>query len=139
MYKPSVARWYRHPPAGFRFSAADGAAIVFCAILTWSTWSPLGSLAALFPVVLGHFFLFCNIFRIPRKPELVWSSVFLVNVAVWLYLGQFAWLRVLAIQTPVTVLLIAVAVFSKDYHGIGYSLLPWGRRCNSFDGDQDCN
>ena len=26
--------------------------------------------------VVGHFFLFCNVFRIGRKPELIWAAVF---------------------------------------------------------------
>jgi hypothetical protein len=129
MYNSSYSWWNWKPPAGFRFSATDGVAIVLCALLTWGTRSFLGELALLFPVVLGHFFLFCNVFRIPRRPELLWSALFIVNVTALTSADLFAWSRVLLAQSPVTVTFIALTVFGKDYHGVGYLLVPWGRRC----------
>jgi hypothetical protein len=129
MYNPSYSWWNWRPPAGFRFSWTDGVAIVVFALLTWSTWPLLGKMSILFPVVLGHFFLFCNVFRIPRKPELWWSAAFVVNVGVWLSFNRFTWSMVLLTQTPITLLVITRAVFGEDYHGIGHSLVPWGRRC----------
>jgi hypothetical protein len=128
MYSGFCTWWNWRPAAGFRFSWTDGVAIVLCALATWGAWPFLGEFAVLFPVVLGHFFLFCNVFRISRKPELWWSAVFVVNVGIWLSLDLFTWSRVLLAQTPVTLLLVTMAVFRRDYHGIGYTLTPWGRR-----------
>lgn len=137
MYNVSCSWWNYKPAAGFRFSWTDGAAIILCALATWSTWSLLGEIAVLFPVVLGHFFLFCNVFRIPRKFELWWSAVFVVNVGAWLSLDLFAWSRILLTQTPMTLLFVTMTVLGKDYHGIGYSLSPWGRRYER-GGDVGC-
>jgi hypothetical protein len=131
MYNPSYSWWNWRPPAGFQFAWTDGVVIALCALVTWSTWPLLGKMSILFPVVLGHFFLFCNVFRIPRKPELWWSAVFVVNVGVWLSLSLFTWPKVLLTQSPITLLFITMAIFGRDYHGIGYSLVPWGRRCDN--------
>ena len=131
MYNPSYSWWNWRPPAGFRFSWTDGVAIALCALATWGTWPLLGKMSLLLPIVLGHFFLFCYVFRIPRKPELWWSAVFVVNVGVWLSLNGFTWSNVLLTQTPVTLLFVTVAVFGEDYHGIEHSLVPWGRRCEN--------
>ncbi len=87
---------------GFRFSAADAAVIVVAAAATVVLWGPIGELALLFPVVVVHFFLFCNVFRIRRSYELVWADVFVANLIAWQAAGAFGWASVLAVQGPVT-------------------------------------
>ena len=96
-------------------------------LATWGLWPMLGEMAIVFPVVLGHFFLFCNVFRVPRLPELLWSGVFVINVGAWMALGRFTWSAVLWTQLPATLIVVLGAVFRRDYHGIGYRLIPWGR------------
>jgi hypothetical protein len=128
VYDHFCSWWNWKPAAGFRFSWTDGLAVALCAFVTWGTWPFLGTIAVLFPVVLGHFFLFCNVFRIARELELLWSAIFMTDVGMWVGLESFTWSRVLLTQTPVTILLIALTVFRTDYHGVGYLLVPWGRR-----------
>jgi hypothetical protein len=130
MYKASYRWWWWKPPAGFRFSITDAAAIAVCAAATWGTWPMLGETAIAFPIVLGHFFLFCNIFRVPRSPELLWSGVFVVNTGAWLSAGRFTWSAVLWTQMPVTLTVVLAAVLQSDYHGVGYLYVPWGRRAD---------
>lgn len=131
MCNPFYLWWNWRPVAGLRFSVTDGIAIVLCALATWSAWPFLGEMAVVFPVVLGHFFLFCNVFRISRNLELLWSALFMCNVGIWAGLGSFVWMKILLTQTPVTILFIALTVFGEDYHGIGYSMVPWGRKCQT--------
>ncbi len=103
---------------GFRFSASDGAVIVFCGWATWFAWARIGSLAILFPVALGHFFLFCNIFRIHRNAEFLWSALFIANFSAWNFSGEFTWFRVLALQSVATLLVIGREMRTPRYHGI---------------------
>jgi hypothetical protein len=122
-------RWVDwRPAAGLRFSPTDAAAVAVCAAATCAAWPLAGSLALGLPIVLGHFFLFCNVFRVPRKPELVWAAAFVVNFGAWLFAGRFSWSAVLGTQLPVTLAIILAAILTRDYHGIGYKLTPWGRR-----------
>jgi hypothetical protein len=128
MYKASYRWWNWKPPAGIRFSITDAAAIAICALATWGTWPLFGETAAAFPIVLGHFFLFCNIFRVPRLPELLWSGAFVINVGGWFAFGQFTWFAVLWTQLPATLAVVLGAIARRDYHGVGYRLVPWARR-----------
>jgi len=93
---------------GFRCWWGDRLVILVCVAATWLLWKPLGRLSLVLPVTLGHFFLFCNVFRVRRRHEMVWAAVFVANVAFWLLAGELCWLPVLALQTPLTVLLIVL-------------------------------
>lgn len=128
MYNASYSWWNWKSSAGFRLSLRDGLAILLCMLTTWGTWPLLGEMAILLPIVLGHFFLFCNVFRIPRRPELFWSAAFVLNFGTWVVFDRFTWSGVLLTQSPITLGVILLSVLRSDYHGIGYSLVPWGRR-----------
>ena len=84
-----VTYWGKPRTCGFRFSLVDGAAIVVCAAATHTAWPALGPLSLVLPYVLGHFFLFCNVFRVRRPPELIWAGVFVLNFGVWMAVGGF--------------------------------------------------
>ncbi|HEX8913473.1 MAG TPA: hypothetical protein VF796_14025 [Humisphaera sp.] len=111
----------RSPP-GFRFSAADGVVLAVAAGLTVALWRTWGDLAPLLPVVVGHFFLFCNVFRVRRAYEVAWAAAFVANLSAWTAAGRFGWGNVLLAQCPVTLAVIAAEVLSVRYHGIGYQL-----------------
>src|SRR5947207_1687337 len=63
---------------GFRISAFDvvvlalgAAGAIFVGMKIWWAGMIIG-------FVIGHFFLFCNVFRISRRPGLIWAAVFTV-------------------------------------------------------------
>ena len=105
---------------GFRLSMRDLAVIVFFVLLTWPLLHWWGEMGWLPLVVLGHFFLFCNVFRIPRINELIWAGLFILNVYCWVFRWQWSWLNVLMVQSPVTAAVIAADMFTKNYHGLCY-------------------
>ncbi len=109
----------RHPSHGFRFSILDAVVLLVGAGLPWLLWSPVGHLALLIPFTVFHFFLFCNVLRVPRGCELLWAGVFVVNVGTWVVSGAFTWWGVLGVQLPVTVAVLAYALQLPSYHGIG--------------------
>jgi hypothetical protein len=69
-------------------------------------------------VLATHFFLFCNVFRVLRRRELIWAAFFVGNVAVWTASGRLGPFNVLACQLPVTVGVIAWEIKAPRYHGI---------------------
>lgn len=103
---------------GFRFSPMDAAVLVAGAALTWALWRPMGQFALLVPVTLGHFFLFCNVFRVGNGRELLWTAAFVANFTAWAIMGEFSWLGVLAVQAPVTLGIVLAAVRSPRYRGV---------------------
>ncbi|PNY37976.1 hypothetical protein C2E31_05625 [Rhodopirellula baltica] len=110
--------WKHHPTHGFRFSSTDAFAIVVCLIATIWGRRTIGDLAWLFPFVLGHFFLFCNVFRVPRKPELVWAGCFLV-IATGCLIAEASILYALWMVLPITAGILVYAIRLPSYHGIG--------------------
>lgn len=103
---------------GFRFSGTDAVVIgifAIVAVILQRTGNPLWWILV---IVAAHFFLFCNVFRVRRRWEIVWAVVFVVNCVVWLWFGCLDWLRVLSIQLPVTAYLIVAEVRGDRYHGL---------------------
>ena len=100
---------------GFRFSATDAVVLVAgTGALVWQEF-PLWWMV---PVVVGHFFLFCNVFRVRRSYELAWAAVFVVNVGYWLNEGALGWSTSVLCQLPVTLVVLIAELRSPRYHGI---------------------
>jgi len=104
--------------AGFHFSATDAVGVALCAAVTPLAWTRAGTYAWLIPVAMVHFFLFNNVFRIRKTFQLMWSGIFLIDFATWTALGEFSWLGVLAVQTPITAVLIWMELKSPRYRGV---------------------
>jgi hypothetical protein len=104
---------------GMRFFLQDGIVIAITILITWYFWKNWNTLVLMLPVVLGHFFLFCNIFRIHRKYELIWASLFVINCLFWVVLmSNFSWIAILLTQSPMTLILILLGIRHPTYHGI---------------------
>lgn len=103
---------------GFRFSFSDGIALLVFVVVGCGfahAGSPFGWLLFL---AAGHFFLFCNVFRIIRHLELIWAALFISNVMLWSVFDRLSWSTVFLTQLPVTVSLIGFEMCQSRYHGI---------------------
>jgi hypothetical protein len=120
--KPRRRAENRRFAPGFRISGSDllilllGCAGTFVAgIHAW--WMGL-SIA----VVTAHFFLFCNVFRISRRPELIWAGTFILLSTCTILTGLPGWVATIAVSLLVAAVLIAREMKTPGYHGVG-----WGR------------
>ncbi len=120
MTNNSQADGKRGSVPGFRFSITDAGAILLFCFATLFAWPYLGTLSLLLPIVLFHFFLFCNVFRAHRNFELIWGAVFLINVMAWTFSGYFNWWWILLTQLPITLGILILTISSPGYHGIFY-------------------
>jgi len=68
--------------AGFRFFWSDGVFIAALCALAWFARDAFGPLLWIIPFAAGHFFLFCNVFRVRRSYELVWTGCCLANFGI---------------------------------------------------------
>ncbi|MEK6239135.1 MAG: hypothetical protein N2C14_30835, partial [Planctomycetales bacterium] len=75
-----------------------------------------GSILIAFTV--GHFFLFCNVFRIRRGPELIWTAFFLADAAVWLLWLEMNVVGLIGTTLPLTILVIVREMRFPFYHGV---------------------
>ncbi|MDQ1920503.1 hypothetical protein [Massilia pseudoviolaceinigra] len=74
-------------------------------------------------LVVGHFFAFCNVFRLPRKLELIWATFFLIaagTTIVWQWPG---WYPASALSIICAVVLVGIHMRQPSYHGVGWKYL----------------
>ena len=105
---------------GFRISVSDSIALfigISGAIVAWmyEWWAGM-----IIGFVVGHFFLFCNVFRIARKPELFWASVFTVLSIATILSGKPGWIVTFTLSFAVAVVLICLEMRKPYYHGVGW-------------------
>ena len=106
---------------GFRLSTIDLAILAVMAFGATVTivaggedyWS---GLVVVFVVL--HFFLFCNVFRITRPPELVWAAVFVLCAGATVLYGFPGWIFTVLASLSVTVFVIRREIGMPWYHGI---------------------
>lgn len=70
--------------------------------------------------VVGHFFLFCNVFRVARPLELAWAALFTALAGSTIVVEQPEWPVTLATSLVATLLVIVVQMRKPSYHGIAW-------------------
>ena len=118
MERPDPPSATRPPePRRVRISGTDWL-VIWSALLLTIALDRLGYPGWWMPaMVVAHFFLFCNVFKVPRKLELLWAGLFLVNTGLWLAAGRFDWRPVLLSQTPVTLAVIGFTLARRRRAG----------------------
>lgn len=109
---------------GFRISLIDVGVLGLGCVLVGAS----AAFNTLWSIIIGlvviHFFLFCNVFRIARSLELLWATVFLTFATATELWGVPGWLTTVF----VTVSVIIAEMSKPSYHGIGWQrinpLLP---------------
>ena len=105
---------------GFRCSIFD--ALILATGLLGAFWlrSHGPWLGFVIAFVVGHFFLFCNVFRISRVLELVWTTIY---IAVTLFIVRShaaSWTPMALLPLVTTVFVIGIELRKPSYHGIGW-------------------
>lgn len=103
---------------GFRLSVLDigvlavgGSAAYFGFMREWPV-------AFAIAFVVGHFFLFCNVFRMGRALELTWVGVFGTLETTRLIFGMLHLGVVIAVSISATIVLVVIECRKPSYHGI---------------------
>ncbi len=120
--RPSSAADFR---PGFRFARLDAVALVViggAAIAVAFRWPLAGAVAGF---VLGHFFLFCNVFRIRRVPELIWAGGFLVMAGHAMISDRpdWYWPQAFLLSLVMAAGLIGREMRHPGYHGVWWRTL----------------
>ena len=103
---------------GFRISAYDVILLVIGTLSSWLLWSRILWLGFVIAFVVGHFFLFCNVFRFTRRPELIWSALFLILTGATILSGHPSWMTTIFLSLAVTVSVICIELRKPYYHGV---------------------
>jgi hypothetical protein len=103
---------------GFRISKLDIGVVV--AALSAAVWlyGYSTKLALLVLFVAGHFFLFCNVIRMSRIPELIWGGVFTGACISSLQFGTPPLAMALSLSVVATAVLVFLELRKPSYHGV---------------------
>lgn len=74
-------------------------------------------------VVVGNFFLFCNVFRVARVLELVWAGFALVLTVTAAVTGFPGWTLTAVCCGLATALVIIYEMKKPSYHGWGWKVI----------------
>lgn len=105
---------------GFRISPLD---LVILAVGLCAAVVAPRDLAIVVAMAVGHFFLFCNVFRMSRLPELIWAAVFLLLASQTLSFATPPWAVTVGVSTTLAGVLIALETRKPRYHGIAWQKL----------------
>lgn len=113
---------------GFRLSLFDVVVLIAWMIGAFVVGSQVWWAGLVIAFVVGHFFLFCNVFRIARKPELIWAAVFTVLTGSTVLTQKPSWIVTFTMSFLVAVVLIYRETKKPHYHGIGWQRVNPGLR-----------
>lgn len=105
---------------GFRFSVLDAFILAIALFLAVFLRSFGWNYAILVGFIVLHFFLFCNVVRMSRVPEIIWSVVFICLFYCQLNFSALSFNLALLISFLVTVILVFIETRKPSYHGIGW-------------------
>lgn len=115
---------------GFRLSLTDALVLVAGAAGSIAAARAEWWMGLIVGFAVGHFFLFCNVFRVARHLELLWSALFVALSACTIITGQPGWDVTIAATLVATLLVIVTQVRQPSYHGVAWQrfnpgLLQW--------------
>lgn len=113
---------------GLRVSRTDAAVLVIGAAAAVFVYPKVPWAGLSVACVVGHFFLFCNVFRITRALELAWVGVFLTLAALSGGTGRPAWPVTIGVTLAATVAVLFLGLRAPSYHGIGWKVINPGLR-----------
>jgi hypothetical protein len=113
-----------HFEPGFRLSVVDAIVLIVGAAAAIALGLQVWWWGYVVAMVVGHFFLFCNVFRISRMLELAWAAPFIGLASGTIVAGRPDWIVTMIATLFITIVLIAVEMCKPSYHGV------WWERIN---------
>jgi hypothetical protein len=111
---------------GFRCSVGDGldlvgglAGTIALSMFAWWQGCVVG-------FVVAHFFLFCNVVRMARPLELLWSGVFVALAGATIATDIPGWVTTFVVSGVVTVTVVVLEIRKPSYHGAGWKWINPG-------------
>jgi hypothetical protein len=103
---------------GFRLSAVDAVVLILGALVSAALASIDRSYCLVVCIPLAHFFVFCNVFRVSRFPELIWAGIFMALAGTALVSGFPGWWVTVFVAVCVCAVVVVAEMRKASYHGI---------------------
>lgn len=111
---------YRPFNPGFRLSVLDAVVLILGSIGSFLVAQVELMFGVAIAFTIMNFFLFCNVFRIPRHLELTWAAIYLLLIGSAMTMQQPGWLISFVLSVAVTLMVVVFQMRQPSYHGIGW-------------------
>ena len=108
---------------GFRLSITDCFVLAIAVAGSMYFYDIAKALSYIIGMVVVHFFLFCNVVRMSRVPELIWASSFTVLCIAALHLEAAPLWAVFVVSLLLTTILVGLELRKPSYHGVAWRKL----------------
>jgi hypothetical protein len=105
---------------GFRIDVIDSVVLVAGVIGAVAAAQVEWWMGLVIAYTVGHFFLFCNVFRMARPLELAWTALFIALAASTIATERPGWQITIAVSLLATVVIIVVQMRRPSYHGVAW-------------------
>ena len=105
---------------GFRISAMDIAVLIAGSVGSVLAAQAEWWLGLIIAFAVGHFFLFCNVFRVARPLELSWAALFVALAGGTITREIPGWPVTIVSMLVATVLVVVVQMRKPSYHGVAW-------------------
>jgi len=109
-----------HFQPGYRISMLDMLVLVMGIAGAVAAWQSIWWVGFVILYVLAHFFLFCNVFRISRVPELIWACLFVLLASATILAETPGWVGTIVASLVLTTVLIVREIRLPSYHGVAW-------------------
>jgi len=103
---------------GFRISKVDITIIILGIVGALIASRFVLYLGLIVIYVVGHFLLYCNVFRVSRPPELIWAFLFVMLSGLTILLGKPGWTVTVVCSILSTIVILLIEIRRPSYHGI---------------------
>jgi hypothetical protein len=100
--------------------------LVVGTVVAWGLFTVVWWWGFVIAFVLGHFFLFCNVVRMARPLELLWSGVFVALAGTTIAVDSPGWLVTACGSLMTTLVVVVLEVRKPSYHGFGWQWINPG-------------
>ena len=103
---------------GFRLSVRDMIVLILGVGISIGLGKNFWPASFFVVFAVGHFFLFCNVFRISRRLELVWAAIFIVLIGGSIFVQTPTWPVTVVVTICATIAVVFIEMKKPSYHGI---------------------
>jgi hypothetical protein len=105
---------------GFRLSLRDAVVLVVGIVGSIALGNTFWPASLIIAFAVSHFFLFCNVFRISRRLELIWAVIFIALSGITILTKFPGWAVTIASSICATVIVVICEMKKPSYHGVGW-------------------
>lgn len=103
---------------GLLFNFRDILLLVAGVAIALSLFPQASRMSLVTAMIIGHIFVFSNVFRISHSREFIWSGCFVLIGSVTIISGSAGWLYTIIMMLLICIFAVGINMQKPSYHGV---------------------